>query len=256
MKILAIDTATEACSAALAVDGRVLARFENVGRSHTARLMPMVLELMAEAGLITRFRELETAFADWRKEHPQAKLLVFGHAERDEEDPRKLSARRAQALLVHQAARRHRQLLVEQQAERRLRPLHVLEQRSRRLNEPMAGTIERLHASVEYKAMNWHLRYLHNGADFYDLFGPVERSRSGDAFIVSYNKTRIYDPPRQLDLFGSAAAYFGLERLPTAQNIVSPSRIFALEAGVGRGVARHLRRRFLSCDGETPPLFL
>lgn len=51
MNVLAIDTATEACSAALSVDGRVLARFENVGRSHTERLMPMVLELMAEAGL-------------------------------------------------------------------------------------------------------------------------------------------------------------------------------------------------------------
>ncbi|MFA5940303.1 MAG: tRNA (adenosine(37)-N6)-threonylcarbamoyltransferase complex dimerization subunit type 1 TsaB [Sinimarinibacterium sp.] len=51
MNILAIDTATEACSAALSVGGRVLARFEVAGRSHTERLMPMVLELMAEAGL-------------------------------------------------------------------------------------------------------------------------------------------------------------------------------------------------------------
>lgn len=51
MKVLAIDTATEGCSAALSIDGQVLSRFENVGRSHTERLMPMVLELMAEAGL-------------------------------------------------------------------------------------------------------------------------------------------------------------------------------------------------------------
>ena len=80
--------------------------------------------------------------------------------------------------------------------------------------------------------MNWHLRYLHNGADFYDLFGPVERSRSGDAFIVSYNKTRIYDPPRQLDIFGSAAAFLGLERLPGAQNIESPPNVFSAEAGI------------------------
>jgi tRNA threonylcarbamoyladenosine biosynthesis protein TsaB len=51
MNVLAIDTATEACSAAVHVDGRVLARFEVAGRSHTERLMPMVHALMAEAGL-------------------------------------------------------------------------------------------------------------------------------------------------------------------------------------------------------------
>lgn len=51
MKVLAIDTATEACSAALSVDGQVSARFEIVDRSHTERLMPMVLGLMADAGL-------------------------------------------------------------------------------------------------------------------------------------------------------------------------------------------------------------
>ena len=80
--------------------------------------------------------------------------------------------------------------------------------------------------------MNWHLRYLHNGADFYDLFGPVQRSRKGDAFIVSYNKTRIYDPPRQLDIFGSAAAFLGLEQLPGAQNIASPPNVYSAEVGI------------------------
>jgi len=90
---------------------------------------------------------------------------------------------------------------------------------------------ERLHAEIEYKTLSWKLRYLHNDADFYDLFGPVERSRRGDAFIVSYNKTTIYDPPRQLDLFGSAAAYFGLKQLPGAQNVASPKNILSLEAG-------------------------
>ena len=51
MNVLALDTATEACSAALAVDGRVLARFEVAGRSHTEKMVPMVQALMAEAGL-------------------------------------------------------------------------------------------------------------------------------------------------------------------------------------------------------------
>lgn len=55
--VLAIDTATEACSAALLCDGRVLARFSNAGRTHTEQLMPMVLGLLAEAGL--KFTQLD-----------------------------------------------------------------------------------------------------------------------------------------------------------------------------------------------------
>ena len=91
---------------------------------------------------------------------------------------------------------------------------------------------ERLHAKLQYKTLNWNLRYFHNGADFYDIFGPVERSRKGDVFIAGYNKTTIYDPPRQLDIFATGAVFLGLERLPTAQNIPSPENIFSLEAGV------------------------
>jgi hypothetical protein len=90
---------------------------------------------------------------------------------------------------------------------------------------------DRLHAKIQYKTLNWDLQYKHNGADFYDLFGPVERSRRGEQFIAAYDKTSIYDPPRQLDLFGSGAVYLGLETLPGAQNIVSPKNIVSLEAG-------------------------
>ncbi len=89
---------------------------------------------------------------------------------------------------------------------------------------------ERLHAKLQYKTLNWNLRYLHNGADFYDIFGPVERSRKGDAFIAEYSKVTIYDPPRQLDLSATAAVFLGLERLPTAQNITSPKNIYSFEA--------------------------
>lgn len=56
MHLLAVDTATEACSAALQVDGRVLARLDVAGRSHTQQMLPMVHGLMAEAGL--RFADL------------------------------------------------------------------------------------------------------------------------------------------------------------------------------------------------------
>jgi tRNA threonylcarbamoyladenosine biosynthesis protein TsaB len=50
MKILAVDTALGACSAALVEDARVLAhRFEAMERGHAERVAPMVEELMADA---------------------------------------------------------------------------------------------------------------------------------------------------------------------------------------------------------------
>jgi hypothetical protein len=92
-------------------------------------------------------------------------------------------------------------------------------------------TKDRFHAMVELKSINWDVILKHNGADFYDLFGPVERSLHGNSVTIKYDKTKIYDPPRQLDLFGSAAVYTGLERLPNAQNIPSPSSVASFEAG-------------------------
>jgi hypothetical protein len=78
---------------------------------------------------------------------------------------------------------------------------------------------ERLHFSAEYRALNWHARYWHNDADFYDLFGPTERSRKGDAFLVGYEKALIYDQPRVLDFSADLAYYTGLDTLPGNQNV-------------------------------------
>lgn len=52
MKILAVETATEACSAALLVHGEVFERWELAPRAHTRLIMPMIDSLMAEAGLV------------------------------------------------------------------------------------------------------------------------------------------------------------------------------------------------------------
>ena len=51
MKILALDTATEACSVALAIDGEVFERYEVLGRGHAERLLPMVQAVLAEGGV-------------------------------------------------------------------------------------------------------------------------------------------------------------------------------------------------------------
>ena len=50
MRILALDTSSAACSAAVSVDGVIAGhRFEVKGRGHAERLMPMVAEAMAAA---------------------------------------------------------------------------------------------------------------------------------------------------------------------------------------------------------------
>lgn len=52
MRVLALDTALAACSAALLDDRRVLARrFEMLAHGHAERIVPMVQEVMAEAAL-------------------------------------------------------------------------------------------------------------------------------------------------------------------------------------------------------------
>jgi tRNA threonylcarbamoyladenosine biosynthesis protein TsaB len=51
MKLLALDCTTEACSAALFLNGEIRERFEVAPRRHAALLLPMVQDLLAEAGL-------------------------------------------------------------------------------------------------------------------------------------------------------------------------------------------------------------
>ncbi|HEX6398419.1 MAG TPA: tRNA (adenosine(37)-N6)-threonylcarbamoyltransferase complex dimerization subunit type 1 TsaB [Steroidobacteraceae bacterium] len=51
MKILALDTATEACSVALDIDGRVFERYVEFERGHAEHLLPMIDEVLAEGGI-------------------------------------------------------------------------------------------------------------------------------------------------------------------------------------------------------------
>jgi len=51
MKILAIDTSTEACSAAIYIDGESIERFEIARQRHTELILPMIESLLAESEL-------------------------------------------------------------------------------------------------------------------------------------------------------------------------------------------------------------
>jgi tRNA threonylcarbamoyladenosine biosynthesis protein TsaB len=57
MKLLVIDTSTEWCSAALWLDGRILARRVLAGQRHSSLLLPMVDELLRESA--TSLRQLD-----------------------------------------------------------------------------------------------------------------------------------------------------------------------------------------------------
>lgn len=49
--LLAIDTATEACSVALLHDGKVYSRYEVIPRLHAQQVLPMVQQVLDEAGI-------------------------------------------------------------------------------------------------------------------------------------------------------------------------------------------------------------
>jgi len=49
--LLALDTATEACSVALLHDGKVLTHYEVIPRLHAQKLLPMIKQLLSEAGI-------------------------------------------------------------------------------------------------------------------------------------------------------------------------------------------------------------
>jgi tRNA threonylcarbamoyladenosine biosynthesis protein TsaB len=54
VRLLGIDTATECCSAALLTEHGLLTREVELGRGHSERILPMIDELLAEAGTSLR----------------------------------------------------------------------------------------------------------------------------------------------------------------------------------------------------------
>jgi len=51
MKLLAVETATEACSAALYYDGAIIERHQIAPQQHTRLILPMIESILAEAGV-------------------------------------------------------------------------------------------------------------------------------------------------------------------------------------------------------------
>jgi len=87
---------------------------------------------------------------------------------------------------------------------------------------------EKLHLSVDYSHLvinstplsgTWRAGARYNFADFYDLFGPTKQSLKGNWFYVGFDRTLIYDDPRQLNFSTELNHYNNLDRLPRYQNV-------------------------------------
>jgi hypothetical protein len=80
---------------------------------------------------------------------------------------------------------------------------------------------ERAHVDITGRYQFWHAELSWNRPDFYDLFGPTERSRKGFAAKLGYDKVLIYDLPEELHLLFDIAYYDKIDTLPGAQNIMT-----------------------------------
>lgn len=86
MKLLALDTATDACSVALLIDGEMTQRHELAPQRHTQLLLPMLDELCADAGITPAALDAIAvgvgpgAFTGVRVATAIAQGLAFAHA--------------------------------------------------------------------------------------------------------------------------------------------------------------------------------
>lgn len=118
---------------------------------------------------------------------------------------------------------------------------------------------------------SWRLGARLNYADFYDLFGPTKHSMKGNRFLIGYDKSLIYDDPRELGLTMELNHFANMDRLPRYQNVpASVDKLTSFEAllhyshlrsSLGhvddeKGFSWRLGAAANYVDGETIPKFL
>jgi hypothetical protein len=92
---------------------------------------------------------------------------------------------------------------------------------------------EQTHLDINARYGFWHGELAWNRSDFYDLFGPTERSRKGYEAKLGYDWLLLYDDPERLDLKFDAAYYDRIDELPGAQNIATNfTRLLTAEVGL------------------------
>jgi hypothetical protein len=92
---------------------------------------------------------------------------------------------------------------------------------------------ELAHFEINGRYLGWWTSLSWNRADFYDLFGPVKRSRRGFAAKGGYEHYIYYDDPRFFTVVAQAAFYDRIDTLPNAQNVASGfDRLTEAEVGL------------------------
>lgn len=86
---------------------------------------------------------------------------------------------------------------------------------------------EQFHLNWNYAFGAWDFGFSHNGADFYDLFGPTKTSRKGQAANIKYTKSLIYDSPKNMNVVFTLTGYDNLDVLPEYQNVSTSAERFA-----------------------------
>ena len=82
---------------------------------------------------------------------------------------------------------------------------------------------ERAHVDIAASYLGFRGGLAWNRSDFYDIFGPVKRSRKGWAAKLGYDHIVIWDEPRRMDLRFDVAWYDKIDTLPGAQNVGTSS---------------------------------
>ena len=107
---------------------------------------------------------------------------------------------------------------------------------------------EQLHVQAKGRYLGWRGTLGWNRSDFYDLFGPTQRSRKGWQAQLGYDLPLIFDTPRRLDLRLDLARYTGIDTLPGAQTAAAgSSTLTTAELGLKY---RNLRRSLGAVDDE------
>jgi hypothetical protein len=78
---------------------------------------------------------------------------------------------------------------------------------------------ERGHVDITGRYQFWRGSLSWNRSDFYDLFGPVKRSRKGYAATLGYDLELYNDEPRKLAMIFDVGYYDQIDTLPNSQNV-------------------------------------
>lgn len=92
---------------------------------------------------------------------------------------------------------------------------------------------EQAHVDLSARYLFWRASVSWNRSDFYDLFGPTERSRKGLAIKLGHERRLLDDEPRLLRLTWDLAHYDDIDTLPGAQTVGTDfTRLTTAEVGL------------------------